>query len=89
MPLRHLLEHRAFDPQIVEELVAAFDFVCSALGLAERDDPLRRLVAQRVIALAESGVVDRIRLREETLREFQSAPHAKSSIDGSALPRSE
>jgi hypothetical protein len=47
-----------FDPAEVELLVAAYDRVCRTLSLADESDPLRTIVAMKVIYVARRGVRD-------------------------------
>jgi hypothetical protein len=68
VPLYRLLQNRAFEPEMIEVMATAFDDACHALGLAERSDPLRDMVAQEIIKCAQSGERDAIRLRECALR---------------------
>jgi hypothetical protein len=53
-----------------------FEDVCSELGLPHRSDPLRDLVAQKLmqklIEYAQSGERDVLRLKERVLLEFTS-----------------
>jgi hypothetical protein len=49
----------------------AFENVCEAMGLKTTEDPATtRLVAQKVIELAQRGVRDVVTLYTMTLREF-------------------
>jgi len=54
-----------------------FEDVCSELGLPHRSDPLRDLVAQKLIEHAQSGERDVLRLKERVLFEFTSPARAK------------
>jgi hypothetical protein len=58
------LQGTAFQPEQITLMTAAFDHVCRDLGLAERDDALRDIVARAIIACAETGEFDSARLRE-------------------------
>jgi hypothetical protein len=51
---------------------AALESVCEALSLKMIDDAATRLVAQKIIALAQNGVRDVATLRDMTLEEFKS-----------------
>ena len=51
----------------------AFTSVCTSLGLADRDDPATRLVAERIIAHAEHGVTNRSDLYGLVIAEFEQA----------------
>ena len=48
----------------------AFDSACEALGLRIREDPATRIVAEKVIELAQRGVRDIEMLRDMTIEEF-------------------
>jgi len=72
MPLRqYLLEGSAFDPEAISTMSVVFESVCAELGLRDKDDPATRLVASKIIELAQSGVLDAARLRSMTRKEFK------------------
>ena len=71
LPIYRLLQNTAFEPQHVAVMTAAFEAACADLGLAERDDSLRDMVARAIIKCAQTGEFDPVRLREcaeKTLR---------------------
>jgi len=72
MPIIPFLRGEAFDPETIKAMSRAFLAVCSTLGLAERDDPLNRLVAKHIIELAQTGVRDPIDLYTLTMKKFKS-----------------
>jgi hypothetical protein len=72
VPLYRLLENCAFDPDEVEAISAAFEDACRTLGLAERIDPLRDLVARKIIDCAQTGERDPLRLRDCALAAIKS-----------------
>jgi hypothetical protein len=72
MPIRpYLLEGAAFEPEAISIMSVAFESVCAELGLRDKDDPVNRLVASKIIEFAQSGVVDVARLRSMTRKEFK------------------
>jgi len=71
VPLYRLLQNSAFEPPAIKAMSAAFEDVCRALGLAERTDPLRDLVAKKIIELAQQGERDPARLRDQALAAFK------------------
>ena len=72
MPIRqYLVEGSAFDPGAISAMSVVFDSVCAELGLRDKDDPATRLVASKIIELAQSGVLDAARLRSMTRKEFK------------------
>jgi hypothetical protein len=52
-----------FEPETLKAMTAAYVEACRSLGLTDRDDPLTRLVAQRIIDAAIEGERDPKRLR--------------------------
>jgi hypothetical protein len=64
MAIYRLLQGTAFQPEHIAVMAAAFEDVCRDLRLAEREDPLRDIVARAIIDCAEKGERDIIRLRE-------------------------
>lgn len=51
---------------------AAFQQACNELGLAETDDPLREIVARRIIECAQTGVRDQAQLRDSVLKSIRT-----------------
>jgi hypothetical protein len=64
MAIYRLLKDTAFGPEHIAVMTAAFEDVCRELNLAQRDDPLRDIVAKAIIDCAEAGEHDVSRLRE-------------------------
>jgi hypothetical protein len=63
MPLVRLLHNAGFEPEIIEVMSAAFEEACRKLGLSETaDDPLREMVARKIIECAQTGERDQARL---------------------------
>jgi len=68
VPIRILIENeRAFTPEDALLLIDVFEDTLAALNLANREDPLTTVVAERIIELAKEGERDPKRLRERTL----------------------
>jgi hypothetical protein len=61
MPLVRLLQHSAFEPERIEMMSAAFEQACRELGVTT-EDPLREIVARRIIECAQTGERDQARL---------------------------
>ena len=53
MPIRPYLAGKAFDPETISEMSGALDSLCTALSLKIIDAAARRLVAQKIIELAQ------------------------------------
>ena len=70
MPITPFLAGQAFDPETIETMSGAYVAACDALRLKVGDDPATRLVAEKIINLAQRGIRDPIMLRTMTLKEF-------------------
>jgi hypothetical protein len=64
------LAGQAFEPETIRDMSDAFAGVCKALGLKVGDNPATRVVAQKIIALAQRGIRDTASLHMMTLKEF-------------------
>ena len=71
MPIRPYLVGEGFDPETISEMSDALQSVCKALSLKMIDDPSTRVVAQKIIEMAQSGVRGADNLHSVALREFQ------------------
>jgi hypothetical protein len=69
MPIRPFLAGQAFEPEVIREMSFALEAVCEKLNLALTDDPPTRLVASKIIELAQRGVRDAPTLAAMTLTE--------------------
>jgi hypothetical protein len=58
MPIRPFLAGQAFEPDVIREMSLAPQTVCAKLELTLTDDPATRLVASKIIELAQRGVRD-------------------------------
>ena len=72
MPITPFLAGRAFEPQQITVMSAAFADTCKALGLSEADHPLTPLVAHHLMGLGQRGVKSRTVLYLLTLEQFRS-----------------
>jgi hypothetical protein len=64
-------QRAAFEPEAIRNMSVVFESVCAELGLSDKDDPATRLVASKIIEIAQSGVLDAARLRSMTRKEFK------------------
>ena len=71
MPIHGFLSNQAFEPETIREMSLALEDVCDALGLRLREDPAVRLIAEKIIELAQRGVRDAPTLRAITLKDFK------------------
>jgi hypothetical protein len=71
MPIRPFLAGRAFDPETINTMSEALKGVCETLSLKLADGPETRLVAQKIIELAQRGVRDVATLQAMALSAFK------------------
>jgi len=67
MPITPYLAGQAFEPEIIREMSLALEAVCDTLNLRSADDPNTRLVASKIVELAQRGVRDAPTLSAMTL----------------------
>jgi len=70
MPIRPFLAGQAFEPELIRQMWVALESVCKKLGLGLTDDAATRLVASKIIELAQRGVRNARTLTTMTLKEF-------------------
>jgi hypothetical protein len=71
MPIRPFLASQVFEPELILQMSLALESVCETLELSFTDDPTTRLVASKIIELAQRGVRDVPTLSAMTLKEFK------------------
>ena len=71
MPITPYLAAQAFEPEVIREMSLALETVCDTLRLRLTDDPNTRLVASKIIELAQRGVRDAPTLSAMALKEFK------------------
>ena len=71
MPITPYLAGQAFEPELIRETSLALETVCDTLNLRLTDDPNARLVASKIVELAQRGVRDAPTLSAMTLKEFK------------------
>ena len=70
MPITAHLDNEAFEPELIEAMSAAFTEACSTLGLADRTDPMREIVARKIIEAAQSGLRTQVALYMSAIQEL-------------------
>ena len=58
MPTRQMFGNLAFEPADIEAMSRALEAACVALRLSKREEPLRQIVARKVIECAGTGERD-------------------------------
>ena len=71
MTIHPFLSGQAFDPEAIDRMSEALKGVCEMLILKLADSPETRLAAQKIIELAQPGVLDVATLQAMTLSAFK------------------
>ena len=71
MPIRGFLAGQAFEPEVVRQMSLALGNICAEFGMNLTDEPATRVVAQKIIELAQRGVHDTPTLTELTRKEVK------------------
>jgi hypothetical protein len=67
MPIAPFLDGHHFDTETIRVMGLAFEMARAALRLDNRNDPLNKIVAEKIIELAQDGERDPNRLCDRTL----------------------
>jgi hypothetical protein len=68
MPIWHILRNdHSFTPEDNTVLVAVFEETLKVLNLSSREDPVTKLIAERIVELAKKGERDPVRLRSAAM----------------------
>jgi hypothetical protein len=68
MTIHRLLQNTPLGPEDIERLVAAYEQTLLALDLKQRDDPLKHIIARKIIEIGQTGIRDPAQISELTLR---------------------
>jgi hypothetical protein len=71
MPIRPFLAGQAFESDAIREMSLALETVCAKFAMQLTDEPATRVVAQKIIELAQRGVRDAPTLSEMSLKELK------------------
>ena len=71
MPIRPFLAGQAFEPEVIQQMSVALKTIFDKFGMRYSDGPAGRVVAQKIIELAQRGVRDAPTLTEMTLKELK------------------
>lgn len=71
MPIRPFLADQAFDLEVITAMSLALERACDALRLKVIDDIATRLVAEKIIVLAQRGIRDADTLASMVLKDLQ------------------
>ena len=71
-PITPFLRGQAFEREAIEAMSAAFSQACRYLGLLDRADQIRELVAKHIMGLAERGIRAKLALYVMTVEQFKA-----------------
>jgi hypothetical protein len=74
MPIREFLDGQRLDPEVVRVMGTAFEIARASLQLANRGDTVNRLLAQKIIALAQQGERDPECMADRVLADLRTSP---------------
>ena len=72
MTIHPLFQSRAFDQEMIDLMVVAFDDALRELKLANRRDPIVEQVARAIVECAERGLRDAAALRDCALKTIRN-----------------
>lgn len=70
MTMHGLIQNLAFNQDDIERLAAAYEEALRALHISDRDDPINKVIAQRIIEGARAGVRDPIVLCKMAVKDL-------------------
>jgi hypothetical protein len=73
MTIRQLLENSAFGPEEIERLVVAYEQALSVFALKDRDDFATRVIARKIIKVAQTGERDAEQICQRAIAELSRA----------------
>ena len=68
MTIRPFLVGQALEPDFINQMSIALERACADLGVKQRDDALNRMIAEKIIELAQRGVKDADTLHRRALK---------------------
>jgi hypothetical protein len=70
MAIYRLLQNSAFAPEDIGRLVAAYEDCLRILNLADRSDPITKLLAKKIIEIGQTGMRDPVQIGQLALKEM-------------------
>ena len=70
MIMRRLIQNLALNQDDIERLATAYEEALRALHISDRDDPINKVIAQRIIEAARAGVRDPIVLCKMAVKDL-------------------
>ena len=80
MPIYELLERQgSFEPEQVAMLCTVFEDVLRTIGLVNRQDPMKEIIAKSLIEIATAGVREPDRLKHLVVQAFHERTRPNSA----------
>ena len=70
MVIRRMLQNIPMGPEDIARLVAAYEQALSELSLKDHNDPLKELIAKKIIEVAQTGVRDPAQISRLAIKEL-------------------
>lgn len=77
MAIYRIFRTTVFEPEEIAIMSAAYEDALRVLRLADREDPITELIAQKIIKVARSGEPDPAKITEQALRELGIGPNTE------------
>ena len=74
MAIYRIFRTTVFEPEEIVIMSAAYEHCLRVLQLADREDPITELVAQKIIKVARTGEPDPAKISERALQELGITP---------------
>jgi hypothetical protein len=70
MTIHRILQNTPLGPEDIERLVDAYHQTLRALDLANRDDPMTRMIAKKIIEVRQTGIRDPAQISQLAIKEL-------------------
>jgi hypothetical protein len=68
--IHRFLQNTPLGPEDIERLVAAYHETLRTLDLKNRDDPMTRMIAKKIIEVGQTGIRDPAQISQLAMREL-------------------
>jgi hypothetical protein len=68
--IHRFLQNTPLGPEEIERLVSAYHQTLRTLNLANRDDPMTRMIAKKIIEVGQTGIRDPAQISQLTIKEL-------------------
>ena len=70
MPIRRFLNDGSLQPQEIEQLNRAYKAALRSLCLVDRNDPIVKIVAKKIIEIGQTGLHDPAQICRQAVKEL-------------------